>query len=270
MYCLLSEERPDDPEKILTSRDVIWSGIYDMNVGQKRPRVSPGNVDPRSLPHNTKDLYVSGAATARDWVSSVSSPNGVPQYPGLFCPACKSRDCRGRGHCEAWEELLNTQGRPLEVGDWWKQWGPFDTLPPMNSRVANCMQPYAPCSMVSKVKDYRVSQGSYPLSKKNVKSIDERYLALENNSREYPVDVGIGLSQSQPPPILFRLQPGTKADLGVNPYGYPSQYIWLYDTENGRVLNAPAHVIKYPINSISINRGVSGLWWMKDYHLPGI
>lgn len=275
MYCLLSEERPEDPEKILTSRDVIWSGIYDLNVGQKRPRVQPGNVNPFALPHNIKDLYVSGAETSKDWVSMVQGPNGVPQLydetlPGVYCPACRGRSCRGKGHCNMWDELLDVQGRPMEPGDWYKQWGPYDTMNPVNSRVKNCMMSYAPCSVVSKVKDYQISQGSYPFSKKNVKSIDERYLALENNAKEHAVDVGISLSQTQPAPILFRLEPGRRADLGVNPYGYPPQFIWLYDPETGRVLNAPAHVIKYPINSISINRGVSGLWWMKDYHLPGV
>ncbi|ALX27624.1 hypothetical protein GMAR_ORF250 [Golden Marseillevirus] len=94
--------------------------------------------------------------------------------PGVYCPACKSRSCKGKGHCSMWDTLLDVQGRPMEPGDWYKQWGPYDTMNPVNSRVKNCMMSYAPCSMVSKVKDYQISQGSYPFSKKMIKSIDER------------------------------------------------------------------------------------------------
>lgn len=261
MYYLLSEERKEDPEKILTARDVSWAGLYAYEVGQKKPVPDPMQISPFSAAHGRRDLYVSGAATAIDAVADVEG------YGPGFCPACKSRSCRGRGHCDAWDKLMDSWGKPLEVGDWYKSWGPYDTMvSPMNTKIANCNRQYAPCSIQSIVKDWKELQGGYPLAKKNVKSIDSRYVCIENNSRNNAIDVGIGLDAVNPPPVVFRIEPGRKKDCGMNTYDMPPQYIWLYDIDTGKLRNFPPHVVKYPINSISLNEGTN-LWFCKNFHI---
>jgi hypothetical protein len=101
-------------------------------------------------------------------------------------------------------------------------------------------------------------------------NVNVKHLRIENNS-DKPVDVAITTFQyadedTYPKP-LFRIEPKAVKDLGVNPPGGPTQFIWLFDIDSGNLVN-DVHAIHNQVNQVVLNEGENH-WWIMDLSQPG-
>lgn len=107
------------------------------------------------------------------------------------------------------------------------------------------------------VKDYFTLEGTTDVGTISLRrSVDVKRIRIDNDT---PYRLGIGIvpyrytPECSPQP-QFILEPGSTRYLGVNMPGDNLQFIYAYDTENGKLINTP-HPIDYHENQFVIRGG---------------
>ena len=129
------------------------------------------------------------------------------------------------------------------------------------------LQPYASCAYANNVKEWAVLQGWRGPRAPYRKSLDVRYLRVENSGRDR-IGVAINLYSYDAPMCKakgpsFILNPGQTTELGINTIGAPMQAIWLFNLSDNSLVNTP-HLVKEHVNQIVLRQGMN-LWFCQDY-----
>jgi len=133
----------------------------------------------------------------------------------------------------------------------------------------NMCDPSRPFITQNRVKDYRTLENQQDPGQVSLRqNINSKHVRIENNSKN-DVLVGIDIHRNphnQPKP-KFLLRGGEVRDLAVNMPGEILQYIWLYDSRTGKILNDP-HAMQNHMNQFVVIEGTNR-WWIMDFQHKG-